>query len=194
MTTVSSIVEGHGEVAAMPVLLRRLATHFSPQTPVSILKPTRVPRDKFLNRDNEFARYLKLAASECGADGWIMLLLDADDDCPVTCSHAILQKAKEIISCRISVIMANREYEAWFVASASSLHGKRGFTLTDAPPSDPEAIHNAKGWIADRMLNRGYGETTDQPAFSAAIDIDMAQQNSRSFRKLCDEWKKNMLK
>jgi hypothetical protein len=34
----------------------------------------------------------------------------------------------------------------------------------------------------------GDGEVTDQPAFSASLDLDQARRNSRSFRKLCRDW------
>lgn len=194
MITVSSIVEGDGEVGALPVLLRRLAAELPPQTAINITKPIRVRRDRFLNRDDEFQRYLHLAASECGSDGWILVLLDADDDCPAHRSREILAKAQKIISCRISIVLANREYEAWFIASTASINGKRGFILNGVSPSDPDSIRNAKGWITDHMPKGRYREITDQPAFSDSIDIDVAQKNSRSFKKLCDEWKKNMLR
>jgi hypothetical protein len=32
---------------------------------------------------------------------------------------------------------------------------------------------------------------TDQPAFSALINLQQAHERSRSFRKLCSEWSKN---
>lgn len=33
-----------------------------------------------------------------------------------------------------------------------------------------------------------YRETTDQPAFSAIMDLSQAFDLSRSFRKLCSDW------
>jgi hypothetical protein len=89
---------------------------------------------------------------------------------------------------RVSVVLANREYEAWFIASAASLDGHRGFTVGAASEVDPDRPRNAKKWIEERMASQAYGETTDQPAFSALIDIELARQRSRSFRKLCAEW------
>ena len=58
---------------------------------------------------------------------------------------------------------------------------------------DAEQPRNAKGWMAQRMAARVYRETTDQAAFSAVFDLDMAFGNSRSFRKLCSEWSKNVV-
>ena len=93
---------------------------------------------------------------------------------------------------RISVVLANREYEAWFLAAAQSLHGQRGFAFNPRDAVDPEAPRDAKGWIKARMEGGAYGETTDQPAFTARMDLRQAYDHSRSFRKLCSEWSKQV--
>lgn len=193
MTTVVSIVEGDGEVAALPVLLRRLSEWLSPEMYVNVEYPFRVRRDRFLNRDEEFSRVLKFAAAKCGDTGWIMVLLDADDDCPMELGKNILERARVIVPHqRVSVILANREYEAWFIAAASSLDGLRGFTFSGEKIPEAESIRGAKEWLSRCMPNKRYKEVTDQPAFSACMDLQQAMANSRSFRKLCSEWSKNM--
>ena len=58
MTVVASIVEGDGEVEALPILLRRLNAWLSPETPVDIKPPIRVRRDRFLNKADEFNKHL----------------------------------------------------------------------------------------------------------------------------------------
>lgn len=193
MTTVASIVEGDGEVAALPILLRRLSQWRGTTGYVDVLTPIRVYKDRFLNRPEEFSRHLKLAAAKCGDAGWVLVLFDADDDCPAQKGAAVLAQARAIIPHRrvAVVLLANREYEAWFIAAAESLNGFRGFKyLEGKAPADPEGPRNAKGWMRDRMP-AGYGETTDQPAFTARFDLELAHQHSRSFRKLCSEWDKN---
>lgn len=193
MISVACIVEGDGEVAALPVLLRRLSDWRTPGAPVTLLKPIRVHRDRFLRRDDEFRRHLLLAANKCGESGWILLLLDADDDCAATLGAEIVTRASVAAPHRrLAVVLANREYEAWFIASAAALSGKRGFTFGGEPSIDAEQPRDAKKWMADRMPNRGYHETTDQPAFSAHLDLDQAFKGSRSFRKLCSEWSKHV--
>ena len=52
MIQIASIVEGDGEVTALPVLLRRLAAEWHPAVPANPLPPIRVRRDKFLNRED----------------------------------------------------------------------------------------------------------------------------------------------
>jgi len=191
LINVTAIVEGDGEVIALPVLLRRLNEWLTPEVYVDVGYPIRVRRDRFLSKDDEFRRHLSLAAHKCGNEGWILILFDADDDCPAELGQKILRRAQNIVPHRrISVVLANREYEAWFIAAAESLQGNRGFNFDPTKTVNPEQPRDAKGWIEACMTNRSYGETTDQPAFSALIDLQLAFDRSRSFRKLCSEWNK----
>lgn len=41
-------------------------------------------------------------------------------------------------------------------------------------------------------MQASYYEIADQPAFSAKFDLQQAHENSRSFRKLCSEWRKQI--
>jgi hypothetical protein len=191
--TVASIVEGDGEVSALPILLRRLGVWLTPDVQTTVLPPIRVHRDRFLNKAEEFKGKLLLAAAKCGGTGWILILLDADDDCPAEKGRQVLDDAQKLVPHRpVAVVMANREFEAWFIASACSLNGARNFSfsLEDAGV-DPESPRDAKGWMRERMTSRTYREITDQPAFTARMDLPAARNGSRSFRKLCDEWLKN---
>lgn len=190
---VVSIVEGVGEVAALPVLLRRLADWRTPDRYPEVQTPIRVHRDRFLNRDDEFRRHMLLGAAKSGIDGWILVVLDADDDCPAVLGAEILRRASACVPHRaVSVVLANREYEAWFIAAAGSLQGCRGFEFDPADATDPEVPRDAKGWIGTRMRSGTYSETTDQPAFTARMDLQQAFHRSRSFRKLCGEWNRHV--
>ena len=192
MTTIVSIVEGDGEDAALPVLLRRLGEWLTPDEYINVARPIRVGRNQFLNRADIFSKQLQLAALKCTQPGWILILLDADDDCPAELARDILQRSMRIIpNQRVSVVLAKREYEAWFLASALSLNGKRNLRI-DAAPANAESVRGAKEWLSERILNGRYREVTDQPALSAVMDLQQARENSRSFRKLCTEWEKNM--
>ena len=194
MTVIASIVEGDSEVAALPILLRRVGAWLSPEKDfIDIPTPIRVRRDRFLNREDEFRRMLLLAAAKCGEFGWILVLLDADDDCPAKLGVQVLERARSIVPHRrVSVVLANREYEAWFLASAESLHGRRGFVFDSPKNFDAELPRDAKGWLGERMASGTYRQTTDQAAFSALMDLQQANERSRSFRKLCSEWSKQM--
>lgn len=189
---IASIVEGDGEVAALPILLRRLNARYTPEHWFDPLRPIRVRRDRFLNREEEFRRQLLLAAAKSGEAGWILILLDADDDCPAELARCTLDRARQYVGDRkLSVVLANREYEAWFIAAAASLDGVRGLTLPLAEHDmDAELPRDAKGWLNKRMAG-AYNPILDQPALSQVFNLDEAHSRSRSFRKLCREWEKH---
>ncbi|WP_459863817.1 DUF4276 family protein [Endothiovibrio diazotrophicus] len=185
----ATIVEGGGEVSALPTLLRRLNQWRTPEHYARVLPPIRVRRDRFLHKDEEFRRRLLLAAAKCGEAGWVLVLLDADDDCPAELGPETLRRAQSLLPHRaVSVVLANREFEAWFIAAAPSLDGKRGFSFERSEAVDAESPRDAKGWLAARMAGNSYRPKTDQPAFAALMDLQQAHDGSRSFRKLCDEW------
>jgi len=85
----------------------------------------------------------------------------------------------------IRVALAHREYEAWFLAAASSLSGKRGLQDPLFPPSNPESVTGAKEWLRRKMIStRTYSETADQPALTQLFDIELAR-SAPSFDRLC---------
>lgn len=186
MTTIACIVEGDGEVRALPVLLRRLAESRG-IFDIRIPAPIRVHRDQFIRRDEEFRRKLLLAAAKADG-GAVLILLDADDDCPVHLAADLNRRALEVLGAVIvAVVVPQREYEAWFLAAAGSLAGKRGLQKDLVAPMGSDAVRDAKGWLSERMANGRYHEVSDQPAMSALLDIDEALAASRSFRKFVKE-------
>lgn len=193
MISVVPIVEGDGEVQAVPVLLRRLQQWLTPDLAVEFGRPIRVHRDRFVRkdgRDDEFRRMLLLAAAKAGDQGWVLVLMDADDDCPVEWATSVAHRAKIVLPHRpVSVVCADREFEAWFLASAEALNGRRGLRISPEDiPANPDAIRGAKEWLSHRIPDGRYRETTDQPALSAIMDMEMARRRSRSFRKMCEDW------
>ena len=184
MATVVPIVEGHGEVEAVPILLRRIAEVLVPDTWLQVTRPIRVKRQRFV-KEGELERTVELAARQVGSDGGILILLDADRDCPGELAPRIIKRALEARSDRrIRVVLAKVEFEAWFLAAADSIAGHRGIRDDVTAPSDPESIRNAKGWLSARMPHgRSYRETLDQPALTARIDLEMARRSAPSFDK-----------
>jgi hypothetical protein len=181
--TIVCIVEGDGEVRAVPLLLRRLAQDRGVHD-LAVPTPIRVHRDQFLRRPEEFERKLSLAVAKAQG-GVVMVLLDADDDCPVFLAKDIEARAQHLVhSATLEVVICNREYEAWFLAAAESLAGRRGLRQDIAAPLGPDGIRNAKGWLTERIAGGRYHEVSDQPAMTAVFDIELAFGRSRSFRKL----------
>lgn len=181
-----SIVEGKGEEEAVPVLLRRIAQRVTPGTSVDVPRPIRVKRQQIV-KAGELERAVELAARHAGANDGILILLDADTDCPKDLAPKLLRRATGARGDRaIRVVLAKMEYEAWFLSAATSIAGRHGIDSSAAPPRDAELIRNAKGWLSKRMPpGRPYRPTLHQPSLTAIFDLDAAQA-APSFKKL---WK-----
>ena len=181
---IATIVEGHGEVEAVPILLRRIAERVAPGIALEVPRPIRVKRHQILKAE-EMERAIALAAGRAGPNGGILVLLDADDDCPAELASGLLHRARQSRSDRpIRVVLAKVEYESWFLASAASLAGQRGIDEAASPPVDSEAIRDAKGWLSACMPpGRRYRETLHQAALTARFDLDSAR-TAPSFDKM----------
>ena len=181
---IGCIVEGQGEVAAVPVLIRRIAAERYSEMVIDIHRPIRVKRTQVVQPD-QLEHEVELAVQRIGGNGAIFIILDSDDDCPAELGPALLRRASQVRSdLPIAVVLAKHEFEAWFLAAAESLRGQRGLKDDLDSPNDPEAIRDAKGWLSKRMEDsRTYRETRDQPALAALFDITQARQAADSFDK-----------
>lgn len=180
---IAPIVEGHGEVQAVPMLIRRIAVEVDPVLTAAIEPPIRVPANR-LRKLGELERTVELAARKLGGAGGILILVDCDWDngCPKWDGPVLLQRAQSARpDMPISLVLAYREYEAWFIAAAESIRGRRGLANTVEVVADPEGIRGAKEWLSSRMPpNRPYAETTDQPALTQWFDMQAARRANSS--------------
>jgi Domain of unknown function (DUF4276) len=179
---IATIVEGHGEVAAIPVLLHRIAREVVPNAQLVTPTPLRLARGSLLKRDSrELERGVALAAHQAGPNGAVVIFVDSDDDRPCTLGPELLGRAQGMRpDVNIVVALAVREFESWFLAAADSLRGSYGFPPNITRPTDPEAIRDAKGHLKECHSQRRYSETVDQVAIMRLIDLQMAR-SSRSF-------------
>lgn len=179
-----AIVEGHGEVAAVPVLLRRLLHEHAQCYALQPGEPIRRTSSEFRREDAvRKAVTLALSQPECAA---VLLLFDGEDDCPAQVGaevRAWAQAAARGTPCE--VVVAYREYETWFLAAVESLRGRCHIAADARAPASPELKRNAKGEL-ERFMPRtaSYSETVHQPALSAQFDMALAYRRNRSFRKL----------
>lgn len=179
---ISCIVEGHGEVEAVPKLIHRVAenyytTNLNSELVIVTPPPIRAKRNQVV-KVGELERKVELAARKIKGQGAILIILDSDDDCPAELGPALLYRASQVRhDLPIAVVLAKQEFEAWFLAAAESLRGQRGLQNDIDPPNDPEAIGPAKRWLSQQMEgSRTYRETRDQAALTALFDIDKARQ------------------
>ena len=180
---IATIVEGHGECEAVPVLVRRIALEVDPGFVPIALPPIRIPASRLV-KEGELERAVKLAVLKVQGLGGIAVIIDCDDGCPAQEGPKLLSRAKQVSGdMPVSVILAKREYEAWFLAAASSLRCKRQLSSELCPPEHVESIRDAKGWLSDRMPQGcRYSETSDQAALTACFDMSAARR-ANSFDK-----------
>ncbi|MFZ4575332.1 MAG: hypothetical protein ACOYN0_13100 [Phycisphaerales bacterium] len=164
---IASIVEGHGEVQAVPLLIR---THWPTLVPCT---PIRVARQKVTKPDEliRAARLAEAAICDSGFPGGVLLLLDADKDCAATLASQLRGLLSAALPNRLChCVLAVREFESWLVAGHP-----------DAA-MEPDEERATKAWLRARNRDR-YQPTVDQPRFTASMDLQRAVSGSRSFRK-----------
>ena len=173
---IGCIVEGKGEVAAVPILIQRIAVSLDPGLLIFPPPPIRVSRNQVV-KAGELERAVELVARKISGQGAIFILLDSDDDCPAQLGPELLCRARQVRSdLPIAVVLAKREFEAWFLAAAESLRGYKGLKNDLESPNNPEEIRGAKEWLSQRMEgNRRYSPTADQPGFTNCFDLDQAR-------------------
>lgn len=184
------IVEGHGELDAVRILLTRTVQELLGGPYPLVLAPIRQPRSKLIAKPGELERAVSLGAlklrqrSSEFERGLVLLLLDADDDRPCELAPRLLARMRRE-DVETACVLANPEYETWFVAAAPSL--SRYLLLDEAPADDPEARRLKKGWIERRFIGGVYSPPVDQPRLTAAMDLALCRKTSPSFDKLCRE-------
>ncbi len=166
----------------MGVLMRRVL-HELGVFDVAVARPFRVKRQRVV-REGELERtILQAERSRPGASA-MLVILDADDDCPADLASRLLERARAQTELPVCVVLPKTEIEAWILGAVDSLRGVRGIRVDAVPPPDPEAVRDAKGAITQRMEGaRGYVATDDLPAFMDVVDLELAEARSPSFAK-----------
>lgn len=189
------IVEGHAEAEAVPDLLRRWLATLGRAHACTVASPIRSPGASALKAPYDAARELGVehfvkAALRAKPDG-ILVLLDADLECERRkatrgegLGPELLRRARQIAAhVSIAVVVADPEYEAWFLRHAPLVFPEHASQPLEAPRGSKAAI--------ERLLGQKYLETRDQRAFTKRLPIPTADEidviSDHSYRKLCRE-------
>lgn len=170
-------VEGPGDRQALPKLLYKIVPPGS-----VIVEPVVVKRHRIV-KQGELERWVEavLNKKDCAA---IIVLLDADDDAPCLLGPALRERAQSVSHKECRVVLANREFEAWFIAGIESLAGCAGIRPDVKCPSSPEAISGGKEWLSRQMEgNSTYSPTLHQALLASKLDLESAQRKSDSLNK-----------
>lgn len=187
MIFIAPIVEGHGEVEALPKLLFRIAR--SQNASIRVNPPLRVKSGSFINDDDYFTKQVTLASAKAAQEnGTVLILLDCEDSCPAELGPQLLQKANNVRSdVNMLVALAYREFESWFLSAAASLSGSFGLPDNIQPPLNIDRIRDAKGWLSERM-DTNYDPLTHQTEFCQRFNLEQARTNSsfnRFYNRIC---------
>jgi hypothetical protein len=158
--SIACIVEGHGEVPAVPILIRRLVELVNPAMYANVQRPIRQPRGTLL-REGGIEGAVDLAVRGLPESGFVLIIIDSDDSCPKDLAPKMLARALQTAARRRPVGLC--------------------------APSDQESIRDAKGWLQKAMPPRTkYSETVDQPSLASKFDLTAARR-APSFDKMYRE-------
>jgi len=183
------IIEGHSEVDAIPVLIRRLLMDLDAPD-VQCLKPWRIKRDQVVNGESVLRDKIRAALMDRENVGAIVVLLDAEDDCPMELVRMLKKRCKVLQNIPpLSIIIAKRKLECWFLGAKESIQGVRGIRVDVTTPMNPESLGIGR---LEKNMKEGYfyHKVDDSPAFAARLDIKTARKNCPSFDKFVREIKR----
>lgn len=169
---IDPIVEGNGDVEAVPHLIRRIAADEGIYT-VSVRKPHRVPRTQM---DTDILTNAVVAHRDADL---VVVVLDADDDPPETLLTALTPR---VTAARTVIGIPVHEYEAWILAGISSLRSATSVRDDAVLDGDPERPRDAKGALR-QLMTEPYRETLHQAKLTAQIDLEEVARSSPSFRR-----------
>lgn len=182
-----TIVEGDGEVEAFPCLVQRLLAQLGEHTFVTP-NAKNAHGGSNLKKDGGLEKFVQYAWLEKKCAG-VLVLIDGDDaewPCAKALAIALAERVRKIGARKpTAVIVATKEYEAWFLASSEAITSKCSiFTKTVTYAGDPELKRGAKQWLIAAMPRGStYKETEHQLLFTRLMSLEKASE-CRSFRRL----------
>ncbi|MFZ2099882.1 MAG: hypothetical protein WAU86_04895, partial [Oricola sp.] len=102
-------------------------------------------------------------------------------------ASSILETCENYRRFMIEPIIADKEYESWFLAGAPSFAAHTDCIDHPVIPENSEQIRDAKGFFEREILKPGrfYSETVDQAKFTGSLNLALQPElNSRSFHHL----------
>lgn len=181
MNRLVCVVEGAGEVEALPNLCARVLAALGATSWFVDKAPIRQPRSQLVDESvpspnrpclpKGVARAMAIAEGR-GANA-ALVLVDSDDDCPASWAKSFISGYQGQLPA--AAVMAVREFESWLLWAQPSEARER------AGAANPEAMRDAKKPL--RKIIPGYKPTTHQLALTQKIDIAAVRAQSSSFDK-----------
>jgi hypothetical protein len=189
MPEIVAIVEGAGEVASVPGLLRRIVFEHEAWD-ITIGRALNANGKSNLLKPKGIEGFLRAAIRTNPSA--LLIVLDADRDCPYELARGLATRIRTVgVRQPVAIVCAKPEFEAWFLASYETIAGRTikgepGVSPDVTPDEDVEALSSVKWWLKRQMVDGTiYKESYHQAALTELIDIPLARTRSRSFRRLC---------
>ncbi len=201
---IAPIVEGQTEEKCVARLLYRVWQELLSQpTRLQVLKPFRGRRDALVHPNGVVLgqmvhkQFLKLHAKtkkEVDATSLLLILLDAEDDCPAELAPKLLRIAIDVCKdAQIACVLAKKMFENWIVAGCKTLAGKHRLPDDLQPPKNPEDYKGA-AWLEAQIKRqdkkRKYRKPIDAEVFVQSMNVTTCLETAPSFAKLCRELQK----
>lgn len=179
------IVEGKGEVIAVPILLRRILQEEMHIWDIDVAKPVLAKRNLVV-KEGKLEERIKIALTDRDHPGAVLILLDTDpDDCPAQIGPTLRERALKVTHLPVAVVLANLEFKAWFLGAKESLRGHCGIRDDVEAPVGPETIRGAKESLSRNMIpGRRYLPIADQASLCSKLDLQVCRSRCPSFDKL----------
>ena len=178
------IVEGLGDTAAVPFLIRRVRDSLGLYEVNAAPNPIQVGDPLCLNRIEHLEKIVRYAALNPDADS-VFIAVDFDvfeQSCPVEIAKGWSQRiaAIQTLNKPVAICFFIREYEGLILASMSDVVKAYPHLnwMPDAATDHPniELVRGAKEFIG-RLINGGtYRASIDQAKFTSALDLNKLQK------------------
>lgn len=178
------IVEGHGEIKAVPLLIRRIL-EAQEIFEVQILSPRRY--GEYPSVAKNFDNCFQAAIKENAPILWIMDFDSKNYECPVQEASNLLSRAAKLRpGWPLKIAFLVKEYETLFlIDEAASRAVFPDISSNIVFPEAPEDIRDAKGWISQhRPSGMAYKETVHQEKITARLDLELLRARSPDFAHL----------
>lgn len=174
------IIEGAGDDAALPILLRR---HLQDKSDFRDVLGKGIPIKGVSNatKVDGIEGYVSAAASRPGCLG-ILVVLDTDESAPSELEQALRDRIMGRVAQPFVVACAERDYEDWLYASVETL--ELGEIVYNEGTRGALAIEEA----VKHLTGRSYTKPIWQPRLTHRMDIPLARSRSPSLDKMLSEF------
>jgi Domain of unknown function (DUF4276) len=172
------VVEGDGEVAGLPILVRRHLHENREIYNIEVAKPKNSKGRGNLNVPGGIERYTQHAALPDDVCG-VLVLCDSDDDLVCELGPSLHERAANAVPTKtVAATLAVAEFENWIVASGETVGGEELPADTDYETLSAESI--IRGW----RYPASYVKPLHQPGYAQRLDFDLVRARCPSFERL----------